>query len=264
MKSTVSSFRSSSINAATGDMRASVYRIAAGRKTGDRTKVSLLVDQHMPHVPFLGHANQRRIDDAFTVRVIVTAGIAGDLGALDPRRTGRRGSDRSSPPEFAAATVSVHRERPARHARQSRSSRTSDSFFSVRPRSAFRSADFVPTLYQFHCRHCPVHWNQWTNLSPFIKHARVPKSMMLRPFEIQFRTQVCKFFESRILSKYDEIHNDSNQNPVVGKPLKTGVCEAKSGCRNNPVQHPIPDRWMKHWLDFVGRLVDGIYTRQMR
>ena len=52
------------------------------RQAGDRAEVTLLIDQHVAHVPFLGHAHQRRIDHAFAVRMIVTAGIAGDLRAL--------------------------------------------------------------------------------------------------------------------------------------------------------------------------------------
>ena len=53
------------------------------RQPGDRAEIALLVDQHVPHVPFLGHAHQGRIDDAFAVRMIVAAGVAGDLGAFD-------------------------------------------------------------------------------------------------------------------------------------------------------------------------------------
>ena len=41
-------------------------------KTCDTAKVPLLVDQHPAHIPFLSHSDQGRIDDAFTVRVIVT------------------------------------------------------------------------------------------------------------------------------------------------------------------------------------------------
>jgi len=59
----------------------------SGRQAGDRAKVSLFIDQHVPQVPFLGHADQRRIDHAFAVRMIVAAGIAGDLGAFDPTRS---------------------------------------------------------------------------------------------------------------------------------------------------------------------------------
>ena len=55
-----------------------------GRQTGDRAEVSLLVDQHVAHVPFLGHADQRGVDHTFAVRMVISAGIAGDLGALHP------------------------------------------------------------------------------------------------------------------------------------------------------------------------------------
>ena len=66
------------------------FRVPHGRcrQPGDGAKVSLFVDKHMPHVPFLGHANQRWIDDGFAVRVVVSGGIPGDLGTLDPRCTG--------------------------------------------------------------------------------------------------------------------------------------------------------------------------------
>ena len=59
------------------------------RQAGDRAEVALLVDQHVPHVPFLGHADERGIDHAFAVRVIVTAGVAGDLRALHAAGAGR-------------------------------------------------------------------------------------------------------------------------------------------------------------------------------
>ncbi len=59
------------------------------RQAGDRAEVALLVDQHVPHVPFLGHADQRGIDDAFAVRMIVTAGVAGDFRALHAAGAGR-------------------------------------------------------------------------------------------------------------------------------------------------------------------------------
>ena len=75
---------SSIIIAAMADMRASVYRMAAGGQPGDRAEVPLLVDQHVPHVPFLGHADQGGIDHALAVRMVVAAGVAGDFRALDP------------------------------------------------------------------------------------------------------------------------------------------------------------------------------------
>ena len=59
-----------------------------GRQAGDRAKVALLVHQHVPHVPFLGHADEGRIDHALAVGVVVAAGIAGNLRALHPRRAG--------------------------------------------------------------------------------------------------------------------------------------------------------------------------------
>lgn len=53
-----------------------------GRHPGQRAEVPLLVDQRLPHVPVLSHADQRRIDRAFTMRVIVTARVAADLGRI--------------------------------------------------------------------------------------------------------------------------------------------------------------------------------------
>ena len=47
----------------------------------------MLVDQHVPHVPFLRHSDQGWIDDGFTVWVVVTRSVAGNLSALDPRGT---------------------------------------------------------------------------------------------------------------------------------------------------------------------------------
>ncbi len=59
------------------------------RQAGDRAEVALLVDQHVPHVPILGHADERGVDDAFAVRMVVTARVAGDLRALHAARAGR-------------------------------------------------------------------------------------------------------------------------------------------------------------------------------
>ena len=74
-----------------GDRRHAGFGIShgRGRQAGDRAEVALLVDQHVPHVPFLGHADQRGIDHAFAVRVIIAARIAGDLGALHAAGAGR-------------------------------------------------------------------------------------------------------------------------------------------------------------------------------
>ena len=72
------------------DRRQTGLRVPHGGRgqAGDRAEVSLLIDEHVPHVPFLGHAHERGIDDALAVRVVVAAGVAGDLGALHPRRPG--------------------------------------------------------------------------------------------------------------------------------------------------------------------------------
>ena len=41
----------------------------------------------MPHIPFLGHADERGINDALAVRMIVAAGVARNLCALHPPRS---------------------------------------------------------------------------------------------------------------------------------------------------------------------------------
>jgi hypothetical protein len=88
VKSTVSS---DVVHHQRGDGRHARVRIphCGGGQTGDRTEVPLLVDQHVAHVPFLRHADERRIDHAFAVRVVVTAGVAGDLRTLHAGRAGR-------------------------------------------------------------------------------------------------------------------------------------------------------------------------------
>ena len=72
------------------DGRHAGFGVSHGRRrqARDRAEVSLLVDQRVPHVPFLGHADQRGIDHAFAVRMIVAARIAGDFRALDAGRAG--------------------------------------------------------------------------------------------------------------------------------------------------------------------------------
>ena len=47
----------------------------SGWQAGDRAEVALLVDQHVAHVPLLGHPHQGWVDHRFTVRMVVTAGI---------------------------------------------------------------------------------------------------------------------------------------------------------------------------------------------
>ena len=66
------------------------FRVPHGsrRQAGNRTEVTLLVDQDMPHVPFLGHPDKSRVDDTLPVRVVITAGVTRNLRALDPSRTG--------------------------------------------------------------------------------------------------------------------------------------------------------------------------------
>ena len=60
-----------------------------GRQAGDRAEIALLVDQHAPHVPVLGHADERRVDDAFAVRMVITAGVAGNLRTFHAAGAGR-------------------------------------------------------------------------------------------------------------------------------------------------------------------------------
>ncbi len=69
-----------------GDGRQAGLGIPHGRRrqARDRAEVALLIDQHVAHVPFLGHAHQGGIDDAFAVGMVVAAGVAGDFGALHP------------------------------------------------------------------------------------------------------------------------------------------------------------------------------------
>ena len=57
-----------------------------GGKTGDRTEVPLFVDEDVPHIPFLRHPSERRVNDLLPVRVVVPAGVAGNLRAFDALR----------------------------------------------------------------------------------------------------------------------------------------------------------------------------------
>ena len=59
-------------------------------QTGNASEVALFVDEHAAHVPFLCHPYQSRIDDAFTVWVIVSGRVPGNLGALDPFAAGAK------------------------------------------------------------------------------------------------------------------------------------------------------------------------------
>ena len=69
----------------------------------------------MPHVPFLGHPDQRGINHAFPVRMIVTAGVARDLGTLHPRGAGSEVQvvhRDQNPPLRRLQTVTHIRQRP--------------------------------------------------------------------------------------------------------------------------------------------------------
>ena len=70
-------------------MRASVYRMAAGGRPAIEPKLPCLSISSAAHVPLLGHADERRVDDAFAVRMVVAAGVAGDLRALHAAGAGR-------------------------------------------------------------------------------------------------------------------------------------------------------------------------------
>ena len=56
-----------------------------GRQTSNRSKIALLVDQDVPHVPLLSHPHKRGIDDLLTVRMVVSHRFTGDLRALGAR-----------------------------------------------------------------------------------------------------------------------------------------------------------------------------------
>ena len=53
------------------------------RITFDRTEVALLINEQGAGLPRLPKVHKRWIDDALAVGVVVTAGVAADLGALD-------------------------------------------------------------------------------------------------------------------------------------------------------------------------------------
>ena len=75
-----------------GDAAEAGLRVAHGRRRValDRAEVALAVDQRVAHVEVLGHAHQGGIDDGLAVRVVVTGGVAGDLGALAVLLAGRQ------------------------------------------------------------------------------------------------------------------------------------------------------------------------------
>ena len=59
-----------------------------GRVAVDRAEVPLSVDQRVAQREALRHAHQRGIDDRFAVRVVLTRGVACDVGALTVLRRG--------------------------------------------------------------------------------------------------------------------------------------------------------------------------------
>ncbi len=56
-----------------------------------RAEVALRIDQAFAHRPRLPHVNEGRVDDGLTVRVVVAAGVAADLGALHVLAAGVEG-----------------------------------------------------------------------------------------------------------------------------------------------------------------------------
>ena len=54
----------------------------SGRIAFHRSKIALPIDQPLAHRPRLRHMHERGVDHGFTVRVIVTAGVAADLCAF--------------------------------------------------------------------------------------------------------------------------------------------------------------------------------------
>ena len=75
-----------------GDPRETRLGVAHGRRgvAFDRAEVALAVDQGVAHVEVLGHAHEGRVDDRLAVGVVVTGGVAGDLGALAVLLIGRQ------------------------------------------------------------------------------------------------------------------------------------------------------------------------------
>ena len=75
-----------------GDLAEAGLRVPHGgrRVAFDRAEVALAADQRVAHVEVLRHAHQRGVDDGLAVRVVVTGGVAGDLGALAVRLVGRQ------------------------------------------------------------------------------------------------------------------------------------------------------------------------------
>ncbi len=48
----------------------------------DGTEIALAIDQSFAHRPGLGHVDERRVNDRFTVRMVVTAGVTANLRAF--------------------------------------------------------------------------------------------------------------------------------------------------------------------------------------
>ena len=63
-------------------MRISVYRIAAGGSPSMEPMFPWPSIERVAGVEVLRHADHGRVDDFLAVRVVVTRGVAGDLGGL--------------------------------------------------------------------------------------------------------------------------------------------------------------------------------------
>ena len=75
-----------------GDLAEARLRVAHGRRrvAFDGAEVALTTDQRVAHVEVLRHAHQGGVDDGLAVGVVVTGGVAGDLGALAVRLVRRQ------------------------------------------------------------------------------------------------------------------------------------------------------------------------------
>ena len=72
----------------TGEARFRVT-VCGGRKPGNRTEVTLAVDQLRPHDPVLRHPHERIVDRLVAVRVIALHRLADDARTLARWRCGR-------------------------------------------------------------------------------------------------------------------------------------------------------------------------------
>ena len=71
----------------------------------DRAEVALAVDERFAHRPRLRHVDERRINHRFAVRMVITAGVAANLGALAMLASRERARDHASRRGCGAATA---------------------------------------------------------------------------------------------------------------------------------------------------------------